>query len=49
MRRVSETAKKVVAGWVANMHEGDIIRFENGKITIYSYGCENDSVDAYAK
>lgn len=49
MRRISETAKKTVAGWVSNLKNGDVIRMENGRITIYNCGCENDSVDAYAK
>ncbi len=49
MRRISETAKKTVADWVAYLQNGDAIRMENGKITIYNCGCEIDSIDAYAK
>lgn len=49
MRPISKTAKKVVAGWVANLQDGDVIRVHNGVITISNYGCENDSVNAYAK
>ena len=49
MRRISETAKKVVAGWGANLQDGDVISMHNGIITISNCGCENDSVNAYAK
>lgn len=49
MRQISETAKRVVGGWVANLQEGDVIRMTNGRITISNCGCVNDSIDAYAK
>lgn len=49
MRQISEKAKKVVAGWVAILQDGDVIRMHNGIITLSNCGCEYDSVSAYAK
>ena len=49
MELISENAKKVVAGWVAILQDGDVIRMHNGIITLSNCGREYDSVSAYAK
>lgn len=48
MRKISENAKRVVNGWLQYMQDGDTIKMVGNRIIIYSCGCENDSVDAYA-
>ena len=44
-KKMSILAKRTIMGWLANIEDGDTIKFQNGDFVIYNDGgCELDRV-----